>query len=337
MNSNSISKEPNCLNLIRIAAAFQVMFGHTITHLKVPINQTLFRATYFLRGVPIFFAMSGLLIWLSVGRSKSYRQFLTKRFLRIFPELWVSVLADILVIMALYRGWTAKSLILFGIGQGTVLQFWTPSALHGYGVGTPNGALWTMGVIIQFYIVVWFFYKIMKGCSIGQWLIGFAASFIISFGTDRFFHNIVGGTIANLYEQTIVRYFWIFYIGMFIAEFGNTLLPVLKKYWWAFLTAAFVFFWSGVDIISGYYLFWSLFLVFGLTGFAYRYPNIYRFTDISYGVFLYHMIVVNAFVTFGLTGKWSFAICSGALSLLLAYLSTVVVGKWAAGIKRKLT
>lgn len=112
--------------------------------------------------------MSGLLIWLSVGRSKSYRQFLTKRFLRIFPELWVSVLVDILVIMALYRGWTAKSLILFGIGQGTVLQFWTPSALHGYGVGTPNGALWTMGVIIQFYIVVWFFYKIMKGARSGS-------------------------------------------------------------------------------------------------------------------------------------------------------------------------
>ena len=337
MKSNSISNEPNCLNLIRIAAAFQVMFGHIVTHLEVTINQTLFRATYFLRGVPVFFAMSGFLIWFSVGRSKSYRQFLLKRFLRIFPELWVSVIVDILAIMALYRGWTAKSLFLFAIGQGTVLQFWTPGELQGYGVGAPNGALWTMGVIIQLYIVVWFFYKFMEKRPMAQWLIGFAASFLISLGTDRFFHRFAAGVIAKLYDETIIRYIWIFYIGMFAAQFGDELLPVLKKYWWVFLIAAFVFFWSGFDIISGYYLFWSLFLVPGLIGFAYRFPDLYRFTDISYGLFLYHMIVVNAFVTFGWTGKWSFAACCGVISLFLAYLSTAVVGKKAAGLKKKLT
>lgn len=78
--------------------------------------------------------------------------------------------------------------------------------------------------------------------------------------------------IGKLYDQTIIKYFWLFYIGIFIAEFKDTLLPILQKYWYAFLIIAFAFFWTGCDFFSGYYLFWSLFLTAGLIGFAFRYP-----------------------------------------------------------------
>ena len=59
----------NCLSLIRIVAAVQVMFGHMVWHLDLPINDTLLRVSFFLRGVPIFFGISGFLIWFSIGRS----------------------------------------------------------------------------------------------------------------------------------------------------------------------------------------------------------------------------------------------------------------------------
>ena len=152
----------NCINLIRIIAAFQVMFGHLIEHLELPGNESILHATYFFRGVPIFFVISGFLMWFSIARSRTYGQYLKKRFWRIYPELWIAVLVEICVLVLLYRGWNIKELFLFAFAQGTIFQFWTPDSLRGYGVGTPNGALWTIGVMIQFYIVAWLFYNLMK-------------------------------------------------------------------------------------------------------------------------------------------------------------------------------
>lgn len=138
--------------------------GHLIEHLELPISNIARNACYFFRGVLIFFAISGMLIWFSINnRSKSYRNYLGKRFLRIYPELWGAVIVDAIIILLLYKQAVPKDLLLFSLGQGTILQFWTPNSLRGYGVGTPNGALWTIGIMIQFYIVAWPISKILKG------------------------------------------------------------------------------------------------------------------------------------------------------------------------------
>ena len=72
MEERNFLASNNSLSLIRIIAAFQVMFGHMVEHLVLPINDTLFRVTYFLRGVPVFFVISGFLMWFSISRSKTY-------------------------------------------------------------------------------------------------------------------------------------------------------------------------------------------------------------------------------------------------------------------------
>lgn len=324
-------KGKNCLNLIRIIAALQVFLGHMVEHLELPVNATLFHATYFLRGVPVFFVISGFCMWFSIGRSKSYGQYLMKRFWRIYPELWVAVIVEILVMVLLYRGWNPGQLLLFAIGQGTVFQFWTPDSLRGYGVGTPNGALWTIGVMIQFYVVAWFFHKLMKNRRLPAWILGFAAAFGVSWLGGMVTGQIIGSeTITKLYDQTVFRYFWLFYIGMFLAEYKDRLLHVLQKYWYALLAVAFFFFWSELDIYSGYYLFWSLFLAAGIIGFAYRFPRLSVDPDISYGLFLYHMTVINVFVHLGWIGRWLYAVPVILAAVLLALLSTVTVGKWSA-------
>ena len=89
------------------------MFGHMVEHLELPIDETFFHFTFFLRGVPIFFVISGYLIWFSIGRSKTYGVYLKKRFWRIYPELWVAVIVELIVLVALYDGWEIKSLLLF--------------------------------------------------------------------------------------------------------------------------------------------------------------------------------------------------------------------------------
>lgn len=324
----------NCLSLIRIIAALQVMMGHMIEHFELPGNEAVLHAIYFFRGVPIFFVISGFLMWFSINRSKSYGQYLKKRFWRIYPELWGAVVIEIIVLVILYHGWNVKDLVLFSFGQGTLVQFWTPDSLGGYGVGTPNGALWTIGVMIQYYIIVWFFYKLMKNRRLSTWVIGFIVSLVISIAGIFVAHNLIRSEIMEkLYDQTFIKYFWLFYIGMFIAEFKDRILPVLIKYWYIFLIIAFVFFWTGYDIFAGYYLFWSLFLTIGLIGFAYRFPMLSVNPDISYGLFLYHMIVVNIFVNFRWTGSWKYVIPVVLLAGVFAYISTITIGR--ISVKKK--
>lgn len=40
------------------------------------------------------------------------------------------------------------------ISQVTVFQFYTPSSIEIYGVGNPNGALWTISMELQVYVVI---------------------------------------------------------------------------------------------------------------------------------------------------------------------------------------
>lgn len=177
-----------------------------LEHLQLPIDSTVAHATYFFRGVPIFFVISGFLIWFSIGRSKDYTSYLRKRFWRIYPELWVAVIIEVIVVAVLYRGWNFKQLLLFTVTQGTILQFWTPSSLRGYGVGTPNGALWTIGVIIQFYIIAWFVYKLTQKRKLTTWICGLAASFGLSMAVQFMLNNMLKTeVIGKLYNQTFVK------------------------------------------------------------------------------------------------------------------------------------
>ncbi len=331
----STNRQGNCLSLIRMIAAFQVMLGHVIEHYELPGNATVLHATYFLRGVPIFFVISGFLMWFSMGRSRTYLQYLKKRFWRIFPELWAAVFVEIIVLVLLYHNWNGKQLLLFAFGQGTVFQFWTPPSLKGYGVGTPNGALWTIGVMVQYYIIAWFIYKAMKKRKPIIWVVVLAMSFAISSVGNYITHQLVHREIiGKLYDQLFIKYLWLFVFGMLLAAFEEQLLPVLQRYWHILLAIALFFFWTEWDLFSGYYLGWSLFLTAGLIGFAYRYPQFSVRQDISFGLFLYHMTVVNAFVNFHWIGNWLYVIPTVLITVLLALLSTVTIGKISTRMKQ---
>lgn len=92
----------NSFSFIRLISALTVMSGHYFTYAgeafelypqysimefdKVVPSIAIWLAG-FIRGVPIFFAMSAFLICASVERSKSVKEYMFKRFIRIYPEL----------------------------------------------------------------------------------------------------------------------------------------------------------------------------------------------------------------------------------------------------------
>lgn len=118
-----------------------------------------------------------------------------------------------------------------------------------------------------------------------------------------------------------------------MAAFQQKFIPFLIKYWHFLLVAALVFFVTGFDLKSGYYLIWSALLTSGIIGFAYRFPALQIKRDISYAVFIYHMIIVNIFVDKQMIGEWMYAIMVIVLTIICAYISTLTIGEWSANKK----
>lgn len=346
MNGQSLSKRDNCLNLIRLFAALDVLFGHAIVNfdfngftenkgiisISVAVLNIIFN---FFKGVPLFYCMSGFLIWDSIERSKNLKDYARKRIFRVYPELWGAVVVSLISIIILYRNnihWL--ELALFGIAQSTVLQFWTPDFLRGFGNGTPNGALWTICVIVQFYVVCWFIHKILKGKSFWIWCAVLAGSIFVGWASPSF-EAYMPTIVYKLYSQTFIPYVWLFLVGSFTAEFYNNIIPVIKKYWWMVLVVSIIWiFVIPFDISIGLYsMMGSLLCCAACFGFAFAFPMLNIKTDISYGIYLYHMVVINIFVHLGLTENFVYFLGAVGITIVSAFFSTMTIGR--IGIKMK--
>ena len=93
----------NSLNFIKLIAAIQVFLQHAPIHMDVAYLPNYFRPFYgMFNGVPIFFIISGFLIWKSIERTDKISTFLKKRLFRLYPELWMGVFLSFVVIIILY-------------------------------------------------------------------------------------------------------------------------------------------------------------------------------------------------------------------------------------------
>lgn len=323
----------NSLNTIRLLAALQVLYKHSLIHLQIDPIPLLGDFIYFFSGVPIFFTMSGFLIWNSIERSRNWRIYLNKRFWRIYPELWVAVFVELVVVLLLYHEPIDYAQFgLFAITQGTIFQFWTPDCLRGYGCGCPNGSLWTIGIIIQFYILVYFVYRILHGRKVWIWVATIVGSLGIAILIPLIRENLplIAGKLLG---QTILPYFWIFLMASFVAEKSNVILPYLKKYWWIFLVGVLLVRYMGLDYNVSYGLGDTIFLFLCVVGFAYAFPQINIKTDISYGIYIYHMTIVNALIALGYSQTlWSLVVVV-IITLGLAWLSTKYIGEFSKKMK----
>ena len=207
----------DCLNLFRLLAAIGVMYWHIVRHLSIEIPIIINKTCGYLPGVPLFFCLSGFLVWPSVGRSSSFGEFIRKRFWRIYPELWGVVLVGSGVILLLYDSsieW--GDFLLFNLAQATFLQFWTPDFLRGYGCGTPNGALWTITVIVQFYLISFGLYKLVYNKN-KLWLILLIMSILFAF-SHNYIVEMLPVIMGKIYSCTVIPYLWMFLMGAFLSE-----------------------------------------------------------------------------------------------------------------------
>lgn len=170
--------------------------------------------------------------------------------------------------------------------------------------------------------------RLCKGKRIGFW-VAIEVLLIIVGAATKYVEMLVPEIVYKLYCQTIFQYMWIFWLGMLIAEFKELILPYLIKYCYILSAGAVVLRFVSFDVWArGFPIILSCFCLTALLALAYKLPNLIIRTDVSYPLFIYHMIVVNVIIELGFIGNIAAFISCIVISFILAYISTTLIGRY---------
>ncbi len=325
----------NLFDWVRLYAAIQVLMVHGQNHLgwSLPVW---FGAFSFLPGVPIFFSISGFLIGLSWLRlSHNWRVYAWNRALRIFPALWFCFLVTLLLL------WIAgeKQFLLspqgafWIIAQVSVVQFFNPEALRGFGVGVVNGSLWTIPVEIQFYIalplLLAFGMRFKRFVRPWLWLL------MVGIVSYCIWLAIPGLAAGDLLMSKIIKVSLLPHLFQFLLGFA--LVPLLVI-WGQMVTVRILLVMSVVLIFvvtsSGASSLWLRPLLWACLpiGIGLIPCQFIRIPDLSYGLYLFHMPVINFLVFLGILGSQSLVPCLTAV-VIFSFISWHCVERPALSLK----
>lgn len=312
-----LAKENNNFNLVRLFACLQVLILHTYNFYDVGEDTLFLKILWLFPGVIIFFTISGFLIAKSLENSTDL-SFGIKRILRIYPALIVNVIITFLLLFYFNSAKLNLDLFKFLFAQLSIFQFYTPESMKAFGMGHhPNGALWTISIELQFYIFLFLLAKLTKWRSksvrfknnIILYLI--VLSCFVNYYVNK---NLTFGSLSyKLLFNSLPYNFTFFGIGILL---WINLASIKKLFYdklayWASLLATSIILIAVYDIRIYRYQFdivsflYLLLLVFFMFSFAFSYTRLsgrlIKNVDISYGTYIYHVLVINTFLQLGIS------------------------------------
>jgi len=335
----------NNLDLIRLFAALQVALVHTAKHLEYD-SQWIDWLNLF-PGVPVFFFVSGMLIYgsyeKSLGDPQPMKNFYVKRFLRLYPALWVCVAFSILLL--LISGYLTSETIfsydfsVWILTSSTVFQFYNPEFLRGFGVGVINGSLWTVAVEIQFYILMPLLYVFLRQKSI---LVIFAILFLCVLNLVNTYFNVNESILGKLFDVSFLPWVYMFILGSLTYKYKNYFsllanVPVVVLFvfyiliW--FVSSNLGLAWGNGINVAGFLVLSALVTKLAFTKIHIA-DKLLKRHDISYGVYIFHMPIVNFILESRGTGfeSWVLAIIA---TILVALFSWFLVERPSLKLKRR--
>ncbi|MFT5716355.1 MAG: peptidoglycan/LPS O-acetylase OafA/YrhL [Oleiphilaceae bacterium] len=316
----------NNFNLLRLFAAFLVLYGHGYDLQGLIIPSFLSH----LLGLHIFFAISGYLIVSSWQHDPHFIRYFWRRSLRIFPALTFAVLLSILVLGPLMTVldtsdyWRERSVIHYLSNIVLYTGYTLPGVFTDNIVPhAVNGSLWTLPVEFFMYITV---ALLGMFCMNSRWLClaVFSMWLALSLGWDSFgFGNyVVYGTFLKPLTSLAV-FFW---AGVCINRWDiaryfslNSFVIILIIWIFSFQLPTFAF-------VLQYFALPFLVVCFGCN--ASGQLSFFNKADYSYGVYIYafpiQQILVAQFPSLPLLV--SIAICA-LLTFMLAAFSWHAIEK----------
>ena len=307
---------------------------HSIHHFNVEQLFWLASAISRFPGVPIFFVLSGFLISASLERSKGLAQYLRNRALRIFPGLWACLVVSIVSVAILRPKYLLTWKVLpWLFAQTTVFQFYNPDFLRQYGDGVLNGSLWTISVELQFYTILPVLYCLLalhrrKNNGVLAFITMLCA--LVNF---KFYEHaaMLPELVQKLVFVSFLPHLCFFLFGALMFRNFEKLKPFFQQkfHFWLICYAGFSVLCEGFDLtVAGNRIFPLLGCILGCVAIslAYTIPGaadkLICGNDISYGLYIYHMVVINLFLEMGFAGHSSLVIAAYSITTLLA------LGSW---------
>lgn len=324
----------NIFDILRLWAILQVTIGHLQQHLQVRLPAAI-NVLFGFPGVIVLFAISGFLVTAShdrlLDRENGICLYAKKRFCRIFPGMWVSIIVSSICIILLYQ---KKPTILEGliyiITQFLGCNFYTGDWLRGYGVGAPNGSLWTICIELQFYVLIMIVWKWLKRQHASIWMLCIIGGICINVISGKW-GSIQESITYKLFSVTVLPYLYMFLIGAMAYRYFDTFVLFVRKYRLLLIIGLLVAIQIGnryvhvgeyVNVLSGVCLASLTCVLAYALGRKVRLPF-----DISYGIYLYHMIIVNVLVESGMVGEMRYFVWALLGSIGCGIVSWYVVEK----------
>jgi peptidoglycan/LPS O-acetylase OafA/YrhL len=332
----------NNFDLIRLLAALQVAAVHAISLFKLTgLTITLLNGLLRLfPGVPIFFLISGCLISKSYERSASTRDFYRNRLLRIYPGLWVCLVVSIGAIAIKiatepqFGPVTRTEMLAWWAAQMTSYQQYAPNFLHHMRI---NGSLWTIPVELEFYALLPVLYAFLRlrerrgdlaliaiilASAVFHWMVMHAPN-ESTLGSNRWL------------IESALPFLWIFLSGVLIQRHWSHLRKYLAgwAHWWILgyvLLSAVLRQQFYILVGSADFNFIFLLPLAGVVmSCAITWPalsdKMLAHHDISYGTYIYHVIIIDAMIDLGARRDAPHALAALALSAGLGALSWLCV------------
>ena len=311
----------NNFDLVRLFATLQVAIIHAITHFRVPgvLTHVVDVGLRLFPGVPIFFVVSGFLISNSYEHSGSLRHYLRNRCLRIYPALWVCLVvtvgAMLLVGVDVIGALPTRDWLTWWVAQLTFFQNYSPGFEWPPGVGTPNFSLWTIRVELEFYVlvpVIYVLFRLERRRGNFALLALSAASAALHLGFRYEDYRTSNHAQYRSLLNTVAPYLWMFLAGVLMQRNWSRLQPLLagraSRWLFGYLVLCGVAHRIGVDVGSNtitplFFCPLAGLVVASATTAPSLADRILRRQDISYGTYLYHLLVIEVMVSLGVGGS----------------------------------
>ncbi|MCI8293762.1 MAG: acyltransferase [Hespellia sp.] len=301
-------------------------------------------------GVTLFFIISGYGIFLSIdykmnSRSFEILQFYKKRFLRILPQYYISLLIIIFL----------TSQVSMLSSQGLFHIFTHAFLIHNFfpsTCGSINTILWTMGVIAQFYLISVLLYKAVKKNA----LVAFVGSIIFTVVSKIVLYHVIfprisiESTYYFIYGRQLFSALDNFVAGMFLAALPKTEIRKNIRGIYILAGVVLVIAWIVIPEPAGKYTdtwmgyVWHSVLVillgiamWGTSNLKFREDSIVMrvilfISKYQYGIYLWHFAVAanllhgsRWIMVIAAKSFWAVALVLTVICTMIGYLSTITL------------
>jgi peptidoglycan/LPS O-acetylase OafA/YrhL len=208
-------------------------------------------------------------------------------------------------------------------------------------VGVTNGSLWTISIEIQFYLLIFIVYMLLNKYK--KLLIVIFSTFIILNIVNAIFNEKIT-IFQKLFNVSFLPWLYMFLWGCYLESnkklqkkiisyniFIIIFILIILNYYSAQLNI----FRGKTNALNPVEFFFLSIIIFKIAYIKIRIPeNFLNKNDISYGVYLYHMPIVNFFIYKNLKETYSVLVLCLILTLSFALISWKIIEKPFLSLKK---